>query len=84
MYLRAENQVQVSRALDVLRAEIVFVVVRRVATDAQVIHQLAHLLGLRLGPFKVGSVELDRLVSHLARPPAPCPRIALERASRTE
>src|SRR6266700_877088 len=64
--LAAQNQIQVAHAIDILRQEVVGVVVGGVTADAQVVQQFAGLLGLSLGPFEIGGVELNGLISHLS------------------
>ena len=63
--LAAENGVERAGVLDLFTRDVGTVVVRRVAADAEIVHQLAHVFGLRLGPLKVGRKEFDALVAHL-------------------
>ena len=37
-----------------------------IAPHAKVVEQLAHLLGLSLGPFEIRGIKLDALISHLS------------------
>src|SRR5215470_11202063 len=64
--LAAECEIEVLRAVDLVWVEIVEVVVRREAADAEIVQQLAHVFGLLVGALEVGSIELDTFVSHLA------------------
>lgn len=63
--LAAEDMIAIARLGDVVLAQIVGVVVRGVATYAEVIEEFSHVPGLGLGPVEVGRVEFDALVAHL-------------------
>jgi hypothetical protein len=61
----AEDQVHVAGAIDILGAEILLVIMCRIALDAQVVEQFAHLLGLAFTPLEIGRIKFDALVSEL-------------------
>ena len=63
--LAAENEIQVTRTVEVLRTEVLFVIMGGEAVDAEIIEELAHLLRLGFAPLEIGSVKLDALVAHL-------------------
>ena len=63
--LAAQNQIHVARFADFLRAQVRSVVVRREASDAEIVQELSHLLGLSFGPFEIGRIEFNALISHL-------------------
>jgi len=62
--LAPEDLVQVGSALNFVWSQVLHVVVRGVAADAEIVEQFSHVLGFRLGAFEVGRVELHTLVTH--------------------
>src|SRR5438309_1000227 len=60
----AQNQVEVARFADFLRTEIRTVVVRREASNTEIVQKLPHLIGLRFRPLEIGRIEFNALVSH--------------------
>ena len=63
--LAAEDEVLVAGARDVLLVQVFGVVVRGVAANTEVVEELAHVFGLRLGPVKIGRIKFHALVAHL-------------------
>ena len=61
----SQDQIAVTRLLDIFSCEGWQTIVRGITLDPQVIYQLAHLFRLRFRPVVVRRIELDGLVSHL-------------------
>jgi hypothetical protein len=61
----SQDQIHVTRFVDIGHVEVFVVVVGGVTLDAEVVDQFSVLFGLGFSPFKVGAVELYALISHL-------------------
>src|SRR5208337_1520655 len=60
----AQNQIEVARLWEIFSVEERAIVVRRKASNPQIVEEFSRLLRLAPGPFEIRRVEFDALITH--------------------